>query len=194
MRYSAFPVLSVILFVGCQGGERADRAQPDSAVQTEATRKYSQLTLKEEAHSRNIGISSYTLITNNDEAHRRDAEAIMRLKKDLPLAVQTKDASLFNRIFARDFTFRAEDEFYEREEYIRNRVERPQTVTSAQYENLVLQFFGEVGVLTYRNVVKVNEANGTIETYQMSWADVYVKENGAWKIGAIHLIDKRVEK
>lgn len=194
MRYFAFPVLWAILLTGCQVSEKAGRLPSNSAEQKGPKKNYSQLTLKEETNSPNIGISSYTLITNNAEAHRGDAEAIMRLKKDLPLAMQTKDASLFDRILARDFTFRAEDEFYERAGYIRNRVERPQTVSSAQYENLVLQLFGDVAVLTYRNIVKVNDAIGRVGTYHMSWADIYVKENGEWKIGAIHLIEARVDK
>jgi hypothetical protein len=41
-----------------------------------------------------------------------EAEAMMRLRAKLPLAVQTKDAALFDRILARGFTFRAEDEFW----------------------------------------------------------------------------------
>jgi ketosteroid isomerase-like protein len=131
------------------------------------------------------------LITDDVEADRGEAEAIMRLRGKLPLAVQTKDAALFDRILARGFTFRAEDEFWNREQYIRKRVEEPETVGSARYENLVLQLFGEVAVSTYRNVIQLTDASGQAETLYMTWASVYVKEGGEWKVGAVHMIDKK---
>jgi ketosteroid isomerase-like protein len=136
-------------------------------------------------------VNCYVLITANVEADRADADAIMQLRAKLPLAVQTKDAALFDSILARGFTFRAADEFWSREQYISARVEEAETVRSARYENLVLQLFGEVAVSTYRNVVQLTDAGGKEATLRMSWASVYLKEAGQWKIGAVHLIDKQ---
>ena len=95
----------------------------------------------------------------------------------------SKDAALFDRFLARGFTFRAEDEFWNREQYIRKRVEEPETVGSARYENLVLQFFGDIAVSTYRNVLQGTDAGGKTETLYMTWASVYVKEDGEWRWG-----------
>ncbi len=183
------------VYSGCRTDEKSANRQSNSPEQNGIGKRFSQVTVKEETNNPNIGIGSYTLITDNAAAHRADAETVMQLKKNYPLAMQTKDAALFNRILARDFTFRGENEFFGREDYIRDRVQASQTVTSAQYENLVLQFVGEVGVLTYRNVVKNKDASGNPnDTEYMTWADIYVKENGGWKIGAVHLIDYRAEK
>ena len=52
----------------------------------------------------------------------------MRVRAAWPRAMQTKDKALFESILARDFTFRAEDEWYERDAYIRNRVESDERV------------------------------------------------------------------
>lgn len=83
--------------------------------------------------------------------------------------MQTKDEVLFNRILAKDFTFRAEDEFYGREEYIRDRVGNNEVVASALYENLVLQFIaGNIALLTYRNMINIKDANGNPQTLYMS--------------------------
>ena len=156
-----------------------------------AKRQYTQVTVSVDRPSPNVGISSYVLITDDLQSDRADAEAIMRVRTKLPLAVQTKDAALFDRILARGFTFRAADEFWNREQYIRNRVGEGERVGLARYENLVLQLFGEVAVSTYRNIVQLKDASGKAETLHMSWASVYVKEGGEWKIGAVHLIDKK---
>ena len=108
--------------------------------------------------------------------------------------MQTKDAALFDRILARGFTFRAADEFWNREQYIRTRVETPETVGAARYENVVLQLFGEMAVSTYRNVVQLKDESGRPNTLYMSWASVYVKEDGEWKVRAVHLVDKKSDR
>lgn len=188
MKYFAFVLPWIILFTGCQVGEKNTRQQSGSIKQAGTAKTYSQVTLKVDYGIPSVGISNYTLITDDLEAHRKDAEAIMLVKKDWPLAMQRKDEALFNRILARDFTFRAEDQFYEKVNYIRDRVHSPGTVETAQYENLVLQFFDEVAVLTYRNIVKGKDDRGEAETWLYNWADIFVKEDGEWKIGASHFI------
>jgi ketosteroid isomerase-like protein len=174
---------------------RPPRSQSHDQAYTEkgkdAKRQYTQVTVRVDRPSSNVDISSYVLITDDLESDRADAEAIMRVRTKLPLAVQTKDAALFDQILTRNFTFRAADEFWNREQYIRNRVGEAETVGLARYENLVLQLFGEVAVSTYRNVIQLKDASGKAGTLYMSWASVYVKERGEWKIGAVHLIDKK---
>ena len=64
---------------------------------------------------------------------------------------------------------------------------------SVQYENLALQFFGEAAMLTYRNTVRITDTSGKPHTLRMSWADVFVREDGEWKIGGSHLISLRAE-
>jgi len=195
LRAFTLSLLSTVLLTSCQlGPETHDRAS-DAVRQSGKAMSHFQVTLQENDQSPGITIGSYTLITDDLDAHRADAGAIMRLKREWPLAMQTKNAALFNRILARDFTFReADGRFYEREAYIRDRVEREETVASAQYENLVLQFFGPAALLTYRNTVKGRDASGRPETWYMTWADIFVQEEGEWKIGASHMIDERVEK
>lgn len=191
MRY--YVLLLAVLAVGCQTGDPAAPQQPVAAGRGGAAGHYSQVTLTTESPYPTVGISTYTLITDNPDARRGDAEAIMRRKIEWPRAMQTKDETLFNRILARDFTFRGEEEFYGREDYIRDRVGNNEEVASAQYENLVLQFFGEAAVLTYRNTVRIKDASGKPQTLRMSWADVFVREDGEWKIGGSHLIGLRAE-
>ncbi len=197
MRYFAFSLLWAIFLTGCQVSEKTANQQSNLSKQIEVGKNFSQVTVKEETNHPNIGISGYTLITNNAEAQRSDAEAVMRVKKNFPLAVMTKDRALFERILARDFVFRGEGEdgLLRREDYINNRVQSQGAIGFVQYENMVLQFIGEIAVITYRNVLKNKDANGQPDdTEYISWADVYVKEDGEWKIGAVHIIDYRTEK
>jgi hypothetical protein len=183
MRHSIL-VAVIVIFTMSFGFARANEPQH---------RQHEQLTIEVDRPSPTIDISSYTLITNNAERDRREATELMRVKADLPPAVQTKDKALFESILARDFTFRGENQWYERDAYIQARVESRERVVTVRYENLVLQFFGPMAVLTYRNILNHTDSAGKPDMLYLTWADVWVKENGKWKVGAIHLISERVE-
>jgi ketosteroid isomerase-like protein len=166
-----------------------------TAAEGQQAAQHQQLTISNEWHVPGVDFSTYTLITSNPDADRQEAEAILEVKVSWPRAMQTKDASLFERILARGFTFReADGRLLERDAYIRDRVQRAETVASARYENVVLQLFGQLAVLSYRNVVSGTDARGKRETWHMSWVDVLVREDGRWKIGASHMVSQRVEK
>jgi hypothetical protein len=157
--------------------------------------KHSQLTLRVDQQMPGIDLNEYSLVTDQPEVHRREAAAIMRVKLDSPRAMQTKDPAVFNRILARGFTLREPDgTLYERDAYIRDRVESRETVKAVRYENVVLQFIGEVAVMSYRNVLRHTDADGSPDMLYLSWLDVFVREHGAWKIEASHLISERIER
>jgi hypothetical protein len=153
-----------------------------------------QVTLTTRSRYPQVRLSSYTLICDDKDvqARKADAEAVMQVKIELPRAVQTKEADRFERILARNFVFRAEGQFYGRADYIRERAKNKDTVITADYQNVVLQFIGDVALLTYRNIV-VMEPGGPENTVDMTWADILVRESGQWKFRAVHLIDSRVE-
>jgi hypothetical protein len=197
MKYFAFSLFWIIFLIGCQANQKNVDRQSNLTKQTEVSEKLSQVSFKEESGNPKIVISSYTLIADDAEARRADAEAVMRVKKNFPLAVTTKDRALFERILARNFVFRGEGEngLLLREDYINDRVKATGAIELVQYENMVLQFFGEIAVITYRNVLKNKDASGQPDdTEYISWADVYIKEDGEWKISAAHVIDYRTEK
>jgi ketosteroid isomerase-like protein len=164
--------------------QTADQPRPTSARQMVLTTK---------SRYPQVRLSSYTLVYDeNEEARKDEAEAVMQVKIELPRAVQTKDAERFERILTRDFVFRAEHQFYGRADYIRERANNKDTVITADYENVVLQFIGNVALLTYRNIVAM-EPGGPEHTVYMTWADVLVKEGGKWKFRAVHLIDSKMK-
>ena len=186
-------MLSILaVYSGCQTNKNSATQQTDSSKQKRPGKKFSQVVLKVNYVIPTVGISEYTLITDDLEAQRKDAEAIMLRKKDMPLAVQRHDAALFNSWCARDFVSRGEQEFLgSREEYIKDHVNATWNVLDARYENLVLQFFGETALLTYRNIVKEKDEKGAPTTWLYTWADIWVKEDGEWKVGAIYVIDSK---
>jgi len=156
-------------------------------------KKYLQLFIREDNITPTVDIKNFQLITNNTEVDSANAKEIMEVKRKLPLAMQKKDSVLFNEILAKEFTMRGEKEFFNRSDFIKNRITGTWTIDTVKYENLTLQFFGEVAVLTYRNILDGTDDFGKADIEYYSWADIYIKENGKWKIGGIHNIDSRIE-
>ena len=195
MRTFAPILIGAVLLIGCQSDRNTGGPPPEGEGTGTELGAFTQVTVTQERPSPNVDITGYVVITEDAQTTQEDAEAIMRLKALWPLAMQTKDEALFERILAQNFTFRAEDQFWNRTDYILDRVNPVSvTVESARYENLVLQFFGELALLTYRNVVDVTQVDGSPSTISMSWADIYVRERGQWRIGGSHLIDLRQEE
>jgi ketosteroid isomerase-like protein len=186
-----FPCVATfsVFFLGCIA-QKSILAQPADQLRGNSAR---QMALTTKSRYPQVRLSSYTLIYDDTEKARKDdAEAVMQVKIELPRAVQTKDAERFERILAPNFVFRAEDQFYDRAHYIQERANNKDTVMTADYENVVLQFFGDVAFLTYRNIV-VMQPGGPDHTARMTWADILVKEGGQWKFRAVHLIDSKME-
>lgn len=145
-------------------------------------KSFIQVTRKIEDSIASIGINAYNLITDNLGKDTTEADALLRRKILHPLAMQKHDSAIFEDLIANDFTAQGEHEFFNRQEFIQDRVNGKWMISDVQYENLVLQFFGEIGILTYRNIVKELDEKGTPLTWHFTWADVWIKEKGKWKI------------
>lgn len=156
--------------------------------------EYKQVLVTEPNTTATVDIKEYTLVTNNWNFDSTNAAAILELKRKLPFAMQRKDSLLFESILSKTFTYRGEDEFYKnKEDYIHNRIHATWTIDTVKYENIVLQFFDGIAVLTYRNTLKGTDDSGKADLEHYSWADIYVKEGNKWKIKGIHEIESSTE-
>lgn len=172
----------LIILSGCRPREQEEAAQTPGV--------YAQHTVRIDNKIGTVGIDSVVLITDNFRRDEEEASGVMEAKGNWPLAMQTKDRNLFEKILAAGFTFRGANEFYNRADYIEDRVNTPVAVDTAHYQNLVLQFFGNTALLTYRNIITGVDSAGANEKWQYSWADIYTKEQGQWKIAGSHLIQE----
>jgi len=163
--------------------------------QNETEREFKQVYLNDPdgISTPTVLIQGLTFVTDNFEFEQNDALEILRLKHRLPLAMQTKNRELFEDILAKGFTFRAENEFFNRADYIDNRVAGTWTIDTVTFENLVLQLFDKKALLTYRNTLKGTDVNGKANIEKYSWADIYVKQGESWKVLGIHEIDSRID-
>ena len=151
--------------------------------------KYLAVDIKTDLHTPTARIDTVTLITNNLSKDSANAQALIHAKVLLPLAMQQHSQVLFDSVLATGFLYHEEGVFFNREEYIRDRVNGQWTITDVQYENVVLQFYKEHAVLTYRNTVKENDEHGKPQIFEWFWADIWVQEKGRWKLKELRALN-----
>ncbi|MEI9946737.1 MAG: nuclear transport factor 2 family protein [Chitinophagaceae bacterium] len=185
MRYLLNPLLIAVTIISCH------HHQNDSAELTiaDSTKKYVQVKYAIDIDAPTVGITTYTLITKNLEKDSIEARQLLNAKVILPLAMQKHDFKLFDSTLTADFIYQGEEAFFNRAEYIKDRVTGKWSISDVQYENLVLEFFDGYGVLTYRNKVKEKDEFGKDQLYTWFWTDVWVKENGRWKLKDLRAIN-----
>ena len=184
-------LLSFILFISCtnheqqSGNTKSDEVKKSIVVEITDTNNTTPT----------VHLSTYKLVMDSGTDRRSDARKILKVKRSWPLAMQSQNPSAFDAILSRNFTFHAPDTLYNRYDYIKDRT-RPTdwAITFVKYENVTLQFLGDTGILSYVNhITNKNLKTGNIEYEHITWVDVYVLEEGSWKIGTAHVIDYRLD-
>jgi len=190
MKFKAMIYLPAVLIAACSGG----KTENNSSLADKKPGKLQQFVVAENNLTPTVDIKNFTLICDDSAAYITDAKEIMKVKRNWPLAMQRKDSALFDEILADDFSFRASYEFYpDKKSYISNRVSGTWTIDTVYYENLALQFFNDMAILTYHNKLIGTDSIGKPDIEHYAWADFYVKENNKWKIKGSHEIDARIE-
>jgi hypothetical protein len=142
-----------------------------------------------------VDIDRYVLVNRPSADRAHDAAEILQVKRKWPLAMQSQRVADFDSILASDFTFFGEGRLLNRAAYIKDRTTASEwKITHVKYDNLTLQFFGDVAVLSYRN--RVNNAHATtkaVETEFIDWVDIYRKEKGRWMICGAHVVEFRMQ-
>lgn len=172
-----------------------EREKVKNNAEKDATNSYATVVIVEDNLTSSVDISKYTLINDSQKDRINDANEILKVKRKWPLAMQSLDPLAFDSILGKNFIFKGSDKFFTRTDYIKNRTTPDEwKITFVKYDNVTLQFFGDTGILSYVNdVTNKNVNTGEIEYEHISWVDVYVIEDGKWKIGAAHSIDYRLE-
>ncbi len=191
MQKTIFVLLTTLIIAfSCKEGQKANNnAEKNSAI------NYSTVVISEDNLTPSVDISKYTLINDPQKDRRNDAKEIIEVKRKWPLAMQSLNPLEFDSILSRNFSFKGSDKFFNRADYIKNRTTPDEwKITFVKYDNVTLQFFGGTGILSYVNrITNKNAKTGAVEYEHISWVDIYVIEDGKWKIGAAHSIDYRLE-
>ena len=185
MRHVIISLVLAVILIACN-----DKAGKDSKpTNAKASKKYIQVKFQIDINAPTVGIYNYTLVTDNLGKDSIKAREVIKAKVLLPLAMQRHDAILFDSVLSANFLYQGEEGLLNRTEYIKDRVNAKWMISDVQYENLVLEFFDNYGILTYRNKVKEKDEFGKDQLYTWFWTDVWVEENGTWKLKDLRAIN-----
>ena len=188
MKYTFFVFIILLLSMGCNNDTTSSPSNQD-IKQSSSTKNFSQLKFKIDLHSPTVGITDYTLISDNIMTDSLNAKEIIQAKVILPLAMQRHDPKLFDSTLTKDFIYRGEEAFFNRKEYIQDRVNAKWMISDARYENIVVQFLDGYGILTYRNKITEKDEFGKDQLYTWFWTDVWAKEDGKWKLKILQALN-----
>lgn len=143
-----------------------------------------------------VHLEKFTLIKNAKNNLEDEAAEILKLKRKWPLAMQSQNPAAFDSILAEDFIFKGIGEFFNRKDYIKNRIKPDDwKITFVKYDNICLEFINDnMAIMSYKNRIKnVNSKTNEIEFENISWIDIYKKVKGRWKIKSAHAIDYHLD-
>ena len=180
MKDTIFYSIIFIFFLSCE--QKFSKSEPEILRIT---------TQKLHNRTATVDIPEYFLITDSLHPRKQDAEEILEIKRKWPLAMQSLNTQEFEDILSQNFVFADHGKMMQRKAYIANRTTPSDwKITHVKYDNLTLQFFDDSAILSYRNhVTNKNFKTKETEIEDISWVDVYQKEQGKWKIAASHVID-----
>lgn len=181
--------ISGILFLaGCNDNATKPTIAEDLKQDSSKT-VFKQQLFKIDLHTATVGITEYTLISDDIGRDSSEARKIIEAKVILPLAMQRHDAKMFDSTITRDFVYRGEEALLNRAEYIQDRVNAKWMISDARFENIVLQFIDGYGILTYRNKITEKDENGKDQLFTWFWTDVWAKEDGRWKVKVLQALN-----
>lgn len=170
-----------------------EKPVPDTPAKSKLPRA---VYIPEENLTPTVDLPGYTLLERGAD-HRKDATAIMRVKRSWPLVMQSPSREGFDSLLTENFSFTDHGKILTREAYIQDRIAPSEwKITHVVYRNVTLQFMeAETAILTYQNeVTNTNETTGEVELEDITWIDVYTLKNNTWKISAAHVVNLWMNK
>lgn len=127
-----FSILLSIMLLSC-----IDKSSKLEASREDAS-TYKAEVVQEKNVTPTVDIREYTLIFQQNENRKEDAEEILDLKRKWPLVMQMPNREGFDTILSRHFTFSGDGNLFNREDYIEDRIKPSDwKITYVKYDNLM---------------------------------------------------------
>lgn len=117
------------------------------------------------------------------------AQAVLACQQQFWVALQRKDADLFREVLADDFVCRSPGQSDQnRTAFITTITRLPLTVVSVAAEQMAVQLFDTVAVLTGTQVAHLQLPNGSQVAERLALTNVFRRTGGQWQMVLAHPI------
>jgi len=127
----------------------------------------------------------------NSEKLTEAQQAILLLEEEIFGAVKTRDASALERVLADDFVYRSPGKEVYRDDFLKLCATFPYEITSIRGEELKVNVYGNLAVVTGLQTARTAGGEGKEETSIVAFTDVFVNQKGRWMLSLAHAVDLR---
>jgi len=125
----------------------------------------------------------------NSEELAEAQQALLLLEEEIFAAVKNRDTDALERVLTADFVYRSPGRQVARDDFLKLCAAFPYEIISIQGEDLSVNVYGDIAVITGLQVAKTAGGEGEKETSAVAFTDVFVKQKGKWMLSLAHAVD-----
>jgi len=125
----------------------------------------------------------------NSEELTEAQQALLLLEEEIFTAVKNRDTDALERVLTDDFVYQSPGRQVARDDFIKLCAAFPYEIISIQGEDLSVNVYGDVAVVTGLQIAKTAGGEGEKEKSTVAFTDVFVKQKGKWMLSLAHAVD-----
>jgi ketosteroid isomerase-like protein len=125
----------------------------------------------------------------NSEKSTEAQQAILLLEEEIFGAVKGRDASVLERVLTEDFVYRSPGQEVTKDDFLKLCAKFPCEIISIRGEELKVNVYGNLAVVTGLQIAKTASGEGKEETSAVAFTDVFVKQKDKWMLSLAHAVD-----
>ena len=125
----------------------------------------------------------------NSEELTEAQQALLLLEEEIFTAVKSRDTDALGRVLTDDFVYRSPGRQVARGDFLGLCASFPYKIISIQGEELSVNVYGNIAVVTGLQIAKTAGGESEEETSAVAFTDVFVKQKGKWMLSLAHAVD-----
>jgi ketosteroid isomerase-like protein len=125
-----------------------------------------------------------------DETKSNDAEAVLRVEREIMSAIEAKNAAALDPMVAEEFTYRthfgAESN---KSEFLQSIAAIPVEIISMRGEELKVNVYGDTAIITGVQLAEARLPEGEMDESAVAFTDVFVRREGQWLLVLAYGVD-----
>ena len=125
----------------------------------------------------------------NSEELTEARQALLLLEEEIFTAVKNRDTDALEGVLTDDFVYRSPGQQVARDDFLKLCAAFPYEIISIQGEELGVNVYGDIAVVTGLQIAKTAGGEGEEETSAVAFTDVFLKQKGKWMLSLAHAVD-----
>src|SRR5262245_56452776 len=125
----------------------------------------------------------------NSEELTEARQALLLLEEEIFTAVKNRDTDALEGVLTDDFVYRSPGQQVARGDFLKLCAAFPYEIISIQGEELGVNVYGDIAVVTGLKIATTEGGEGEAETSAVAYTGVFVKQKGTWTLSLAHGVD-----